>query len=87
MNKTFDWKLWVIFILAIALTAVIFRGYESRYVESLVIRNIELEQLKLRTEQFVDQNVSGSGRQVFRQLGYDIVVIPPDTTGGNEGLR
>lgn len=81
------WKTGVIFILAIALTAVIFRGYESRYVESLVIRNIELEQLKLRTEQFVEQNIGGSGQQVFRQLGYEIVVIPPDTTGESEDSK
>lgn len=78
------WKLLVIFILAIALTSVISMGYESRYIKDLLIRNMELERLKLRTEQFVNQNVSGSGQQVFRQLGYDIVVLPPDTTEVNE---
>ena len=78
--KDFNWELLVIVILAIALAFIIGRGYESRYVEGLAARNIELEQLKLRTEQFVDQNLSGSGRAVFRQLGYEITILPPDTT-------
>lgn len=78
--RNLDWKLLVIFILAVALALIIGRGYESRYIEELQIRNMQLEQLKLRTEQFVDQNVSGSGRAVFRQLGYNVTVLPPDTT-------
>lgn len=79
--RNLDWKLLVIFILAIALALIIGRGYESRYIEELQIRNMQLEQLKLRTEQFVDQNVSGSGRAVFRQLGYNVNIAPPDTAG------
>ena len=77
--KAPKWTIVVIFILAIIVVHLLSRSYESRYVGDLLERNTELEQLKLRTEQFVDQNVSGSGRQVFRQLGYNISMPLPDT--------
>lgn len=84
MNKIFDWKLMVIFILAVALTFIIGRGYESRYVEELVIRNMQLEQLKLRTEQLINQNANRNARISFKQLGYNIIIPPLDTTEVNE---
>lgn len=71
--KNFDWKLLLIFIESMAIVYMYSRGYESDYVQSL-------QELKLRTEQFVNQNVSVPNRLIFRQLGYDVIIPVADTT-------
>jgi hypothetical protein len=65
-------KTGIIFLLAIALAFLIGRGYESRYMASVLSEHSELYALKVRTEQLVNQNPDEKTRRIFMQLGYDI---------------
>jgi len=64
----------VIFILTIALAFLVGRGYESRYMSSVLSERSELYALKLRTEQLVNQNQDETAKRIFKQLGYEIEV-------------
>lgn len=83
--KNLDWKMCVIFVLAIALALMIGAGYESQYVQNLQQRNWQLEQLKLATQTFANSLDDLQSRSIFKRLGYDVdmTIEPQDTTEEN----
>ena len=63
-----------IIVLMIALAFILGRGYESRYMASVLSEHSELYALKIRTEQLINQNPDEKTKWLFKQLGYDVKV-------------
>jgi hypothetical protein len=81
-----DWKLIGFFIAALVATALFFGQSRETFINQLMQRNAELENLKLRTESLVNgENIDLATKITFKNLGFDIVL--PDSILEKLGRR
>jgi len=71
------WREILIFVLGLGLAFIAGRGYESQYVQRLAIERQQLLQLKMQTNQLLNQvSWNEQSKQSWESLGYTF----PDST-------
>lgn len=64
----------IVMVLAIYLAYLKGRGYESRFVQDLIVQNQQLGSMKVTTERLIQQSNNPQTIAAFRQMGYNVTV-------------
>ena len=71
------WRDTLITVLLVIVAFILGRGFESKYVQQVVIERQQLLQLKQQTELMISRNGNEATKNAFRKLGYSISI--PDS--------